>query len=112
MRIKPGTVVLVNFPFTDLQSSKVRPAIALTQKGGDVIIVGIFSKVPEDLQDSWIRLDEGDPGFKQTGLRKASVIKTQKNCGGPSISHPKRTWPPFSGAHTKSKTNTPSNSWN
>ena len=34
--------------------------------------------MPEDLQDTWIRLGEGDPGFKQTGLRKASVIKTEK----------------------------------
>ena len=78
MRIEPGTVVLVNFPFTDLKSSKVRPAIVLTQKGADVIIAGIFSKVPEDLQDSWITIDEGDPGFKQTGLKKTSVIKTEK----------------------------------
>ena len=78
MRIEPGTVVLVNFPFTDLKSSKVRPAIVLTQKGDDVIIAGIFSKVPKDLQDSWIMIDEGDPGFKQTGLKKTSVIKTEK----------------------------------
>jgi mRNA interferase MazF len=67
MRIEPGTVVLVNFPFTNLQSSKVRPAVVLTQKGDDVIIVGIFSKVPAYLQDSWIIIDEGDPRFKQTG---------------------------------------------
>jgi mRNA interferase MazF len=76
-----------------------------------LFIVGIFSRVPEDLQDSWIRLDEGDPGFKQTGLRKASVIKTEKI----AVVHQsliQRTWPPFSGTHTKSKTNTPSNSWN
>ena len=78
MRVEPGTVVLVNFPFTDLQSSKVRPAVVLAQKGDDVIIVGIFSKVPAYLQDSWIIIDEGDPGFKQTGLKKASVIKIEK----------------------------------
>ena len=78
MRIEPGAVVLVNFPFTDLQSSKVRPALVLTQKRDDVFIVGIFSKVPPYLQDSWIIIDEGDPGFKQTGLKKASVIKIEK----------------------------------
>jgi len=78
MRVEPGTVVLVNFPFTDLQSSKVRPAVVLAQKRDDVIIVGIFSKVPEYLQDSWIIIDERDPGFKQTGLKKGSVIKTEK----------------------------------
>ncbi len=78
MRIEAGAVVLVNFPFTDLQSSKVRPALVLTQKRDDVIIVGIFSKVPAYLQDSWIIIDEGDPGFKQTGLKKSSVIKTEK----------------------------------
>ena len=78
MRIEPGTVVLVNFPFTDLQSSKVRPAVVLTQKGDDVIIVGIFSKVPEHLQDSQIIIEEGEAAFKQTGLKKASVIKTEK----------------------------------
>ena len=70
MKIEPGAVVLVNFPFTDLQSSKVRPALVLTQKRDDVIIVGIFSKIPENLQNSWIKVDEGDPGFKQIGLKK------------------------------------------
>jgi mRNA interferase MazF len=78
MRIESGAVVLVNFPFTDLQSSKVRPALVLTQKRDDVIIVGIFSKVPAYLQDSWIIIDEEDPGFKQTGLKKTSVIKAEK----------------------------------
>jgi mRNA interferase MazF len=78
MRIEPGAVVLVNFPFTDLRSSKVRPALVLTQKGDDVIIVGIFSRVPAYLQDSWIMIEEGDPGFKETGLKKVSVIKTEK----------------------------------
>jgi mRNA interferase MazF len=72
------TIVLVNFPFTDLQSSKVRPALILTAKGDDVIILGIFSKLPEELSESWIRVDEDSPDFYLTGLKKTSIIKCEK----------------------------------
>ena len=78
MKLEPGNIVLVNFPFTDLQSSKVRTALVLSVKGEDIIILGIFSRVPEDLRDSWIKIDELNPAFKQTGLKKASIIKTEK----------------------------------
>jgi len=75
---KPGTIVLVNFPFTDLQSSKVRPALVLTTTGDDVIILGIFSKVPDEIRESWIRIDDVNVDFHQTGLKKTSIIKTEK----------------------------------
>jgi len=64
----------------------VRPALVLSVKGDDVIIVGIFSRVSEDLRESWIKIDEFDPAFHQAGLKKGSIIKTEKNCGGSSIS--------------------------
>ncbi|HYA91595.1 MAG TPA: type II toxin-antitoxin system PemK/MazF family toxin [Thermodesulfobacteriota bacterium] len=75
---KPGTIVLVNFPFTDLQSSKVRPALVLTTKGDDVIILGVFSKVPDNLREGWVKVDEASPNFHVTGLKKTSIIKTEK----------------------------------
>jgi mRNA interferase MazF len=78
MRLKPGTVILVNFPFTNLQSSKVRPALVLTKKGDDVIILGIFSRVSGEIYNYWIIIDEFNPGFNQTGLKKTSIIKTEK----------------------------------
>jgi len=74
----PGTVVLVRFPFSDLKSSKVRPALVLSSKGEDVIILGIFSKVPDQQHESWIKLDEQREAFTQTGLKKTSIIKTEK----------------------------------
>jgi len=75
---KPGDVVLVNFPFTDLLSSKVRPAIVITTKGEDIIILGVFSKIPEIIQESWFVIDETAEYFAKTGLKKKSVIKTEK----------------------------------
>lgn len=73
-----GSIILVNFPFTDLLSSKVRPALALASFGEDVIILRIFSKVPDFLQPSWIRIDQHEADFQHTGLKKTSIIKTEK----------------------------------
>jgi mRNA interferase MazF len=73
-----GSVVLVNFPFTDLLSFKVRPALVLTSQGEDVIILGIFSKIPDTLKGSWILIDEALHDFGTTGLKKSSIIKTEK----------------------------------
>lgn len=75
---KTGDIVLVNFPFTDLVSSKVRPAVVVTTQGEDVIILGIFSRIPETIQDSWVVIEDTAGYFSKTGLKKKSIIKTEK----------------------------------
>jgi len=65
-------VVLVPFPFDNLSSSKVRPAVCLTDPIGPhnhVIPAFISSRVPENQLETDLILEESDPGFSATGLR-------------------------------------------
>lgn len=73
-----GEVVLVKFPFTDLRTTKLRPAIVLAAHGEDVIVVGVFSSDPTAIKETWLLIEEGQPHFSQMGLHKTSVVKGEK----------------------------------
>ncbi len=76
---QPGEIWLVRFPFSDLTSAKLRPALILAVHREEVIILGIFSKIPADgLQNSWILIQDSDAQFAQTGLKKTSLIRADK----------------------------------
>ncbi len=75
---QPGDVVLVRFPFTDLSTSKVRPAAVLATHGDDLIIVGIFSSLLQPPRNTWVLLSDGDPAFPQTGLKASGLIKAER----------------------------------
>jgi mRNA interferase MazF len=52
-RYRRGDIVLVSFPFTDLTSSKRRPALvispnAFNDHGEDLVLVAITSQEPSD----------------------------------------------------------------
>jgi mRNA interferase MazF len=76
-----GKVVLVPFPFDDLSTSKVRPAVCLTEAIGvhrHIVLAFITSRVPPDLLPSDLVLDQKDRDFVITGLRVTSTIRLHR----------------------------------
>jgi mRNA interferase MazF len=70
-----GQVVLVDFPFSDLTASKVRPAVVLADAGrGEAILCQVTSNAYGDL--GAIPLETSD--FTSGTLRRASVARPGK----------------------------------
>jgi len=74
-------VVLVPFPFDDLSSSKVRPAVCLTEPIGPyrhVILAFITSRVSDQPLPTDLVLDSDGPDFASTGLRVSSTLQVHR----------------------------------
>jgi mRNA-degrading endonuclease toxin of MazEF toxin-antitoxin module len=74
-------VVLVPFPFDDLSSTKVRPAVCLTDPIGahrHVVLAFITSRVPAQLLDTDVVLDSQGADFAATGLRVSSTLQVHR----------------------------------
>lgn len=74
-------VVLVPFPFDDLSSTKVRPAVCLTEPIGEykhVVLAFITSRVPDALLPTDMIFDEADKEFSTTGLRVSSTLQLHR----------------------------------
>lgn len=74
-----GDMWLLRFPFTDLTSTKLRPALVWAVHGEDVIVIGIFSRVPAGrLRKTWLLIEDQRVDFSRIGLKKTSVLKAEK----------------------------------
>jgi mRNA interferase MazF len=76
-----GKVVLVPFPFDDLETQKARPAICLTDPltpHRHIVLAFVTSRQPDELLDSDVVFDPEDPAFAQTGLQVRSTIRTHR----------------------------------
>ena len=78
-----GTIVLVPFPFTDLSSQKVRPALIIssdefTSKSTDVILAFITSRQAIEKSPTHFELKSTDTSFETTGLKVDSIVRFNK----------------------------------
>ena len=74
-------VVLIPFPFDDLSSNKVRPAVCVTDLIGPhdhVILAFITSSIPASPQKTDLVIDSDAPGFASTGLRVSSTLQLHR----------------------------------
>ncbi|RYG71164.1 type II toxin-antitoxin system PemK/MazF family toxin [bacterium] len=71
-------IVLAPFPFDDLSSDKIRPALRLTRIIGthrQTVLAYITSKVPPSPLTSDLILDSSHPDFALTGLKITSTLR-------------------------------------
>jgi mRNA interferase MazF len=78
--LKRGDIVISVFPFTDLASTKRRPALVLSEntEQADVILAFISSKIPKKLSKSMVLLDSKESNFRICGLKTSSIIRLDK----------------------------------
>ncbi len=76
-----GKVVLVPFPFDDLSSTKVRPAVCLTNPIGQhrhVVLIFVSSQIPADIMETDVRIDPGQADCAQTSQRVQSILRLRR----------------------------------
>lgn len=75
-----GTVVLVPFPFTDLTSNKLRPALIISKKGAspDIIVAFITSKTGKANEKGSFIIRSTNPHSSLTGLKVDSAVRFDK----------------------------------
>lgn len=80
--MKQGEIVLINFPFSDLSSSKVRPALVISNdehnaRDADRVFVLITSNAQVRSKED-MTISPADPDFPASGLKVASVFRCSK----------------------------------
>jgi mRNA interferase MazF len=80
MTLKKGDIVLVNFPFTDLSQTKLRPALLLlaNEPLNEFTLCFISSQNIQKLTPEEFAIHQTDPEFSGTGLKTASKIRISR----------------------------------
>ena len=76
--MKPGDIVLIRFPQTDLKAGKLRPALVLATLPGpyaDLLLPMISSRVYQAVPDFDEIIDPSHSDYAITGLKVRSVVR-------------------------------------
>ena len=74
-------IVLVPFPFDDLPSVKVRPAVCLTNRisgYNHIVIAFVTSQISKATEPSDLLIKNSDSNFNVTGLKVSSAIRLHR----------------------------------
>jgi mRNA interferase MazF len=76
--MKPGDIVLIRFPQTDLKAGKLRPALVLAIAPGhhaDLLLAMISSRIYQAVPDFDEIIAPSDSDYATTGLKVHSVVR-------------------------------------
>jgi mRNA interferase MazF len=76
--MKPGDIVLIRFPQTDLKGGKLRPALVVAAAPGhhtDLLLALISSRIYQAVPQFDEVIDSTDSDFAATGLKVRSVVR-------------------------------------
>ncbi len=79
--MKRGAIILTPFPFSDLTTTKRRPAVVVSSADeNEVIVAFITSQVRKATHPADLIIETSHPDFAATGLKKDSAIRLRKLC--------------------------------
>jgi len=76
--MKPGDIVLIRFPQTDLKAGKLRPALVVAVAPGhhaDLLLALITSRIYQAVPKFDEIIDPSDSDYSTTGLKVHSVVR-------------------------------------
>ena len=80
MKLNKGDIVLVQFPFTDLSQTKLRPALILysNSENNETTLCFISSLNVDNLTSEEFAIKDSDKEFSETGLRISSKVRVTR----------------------------------